>query len=92
MALAVMGVLTSIAVTGTRWMVPPTTGRPLLPPVLLSDAPDALNTWPRNWPAGMDGCCIGLVAATPRTNTATTPEVSSNITHQKRLVALFGFI
>ena len=52
MALAVMRVVMSIAVTGTRWIVAPATGWPGLaaaPPT--TKAPDALTTWPVNWRA-----------------------------------------
>jgi hypothetical protein len=43
MALAVIGVVMSIAVIGTRWIVAPTTGWPGFVAAL-----EALTTWPEN--------------------------------------------
>src|SRR5262245_57066693 len=80
MLLAVRGVVTSIAVTGTRWIVAPITGRPAY-----------AATWPLN-SAPLLACRVGLVAAVRRTISIAAVDVSTNITNQMRLEALFCHI
>src|SRR4030095_1825261 len=87
MALAVMREETSIAVTGTRYTVAPTTGWPgfaAAPPT--TRAPDALTTCPVNEPTrpvAVPAC----LAAVARTISAASTTVNADAVIQKRHVA-----